>query len=484
MVTEGIVLGHKISSRGLEVDQAKVEVISKLPPPINIKGVRSFLGHAGFYRRFVKDFSKIAKPLSNLLNKDHLSRLVNVNVTNQEAEINDEFPDEQLFQVQIRPWFADLANHKATGMIPVDFDWNKKKKLLSNVKYYLWDDPYLFKIGADGILRRCVTEEEAQQILWHCHNSPSGGHFNGWRTTTKVLQSGFFWPTVFEDAHHQRKNCDKCQRVGGISKRDKMPLQTMIEVEVFDCWGIDFMGPFLPSFANEYILVAVDYVSKWVEAIATPKAGTKIVLKFLNRNIFTRFGMPRVIISDGGSHFVNEQVAKVLDKYGINHKIAPPYHPQTNGTAYKAPTGSSPFQMVYGKACHLPVEVEHRELWPLRFFNRDDTLAYKKRRNQIHELEEFRLRLFLRKLKSKWSGPFKYDLEKVHALKPKISCKDAKTPWLGFNGVYGSGFESAEFSMGKFAAKSAAELVDESAGNKSFILTKRINNISGQRLVD
>ncbi|XP_058744371.1 uncharacterized protein LOC131616982 [Vicia villosa] len=237
----------------------------------------------------------------------------------------------------------------------------------------------------------------------------------------------------------------------------------MIEVEVFDCWGIDFMGPFLPSFANEYILVAVDYVSKWVEAIATPKAGTKIVLKFLNRNIFTRFGMPRVRISDGGSHFVNEQVAKVLDKYGINHKIAPPYHPQTNGTAYKAPTGSFPFQMVYGKACHLPVEVEHRELWPLRFFNRDDSLAYKKRRNQIHELEEFRylayesnklykenmkryhdkkikktyfkvgylvllfisrLRLFLRKLKSKWSGPFM-----VKEVKPydAIVIEDSKT---------------------------------------------------------
>src|SRR3954463_11397236 len=648
MVTEGIILGLKVSSRGLEVDQAKVEVISKLPPPINVKGVRSFLGHVGFYRRFVKDFSKIAKPLSNLLNQgtcfnfdescvkafndlkerlatapvivapdwknhfelmcdasdyaigavlgqrkgkvfhvihyaskvlndaqvnyattekeflaivyalekfrsyligskvviytdhatikylltkpdlkqrlirwvlllqefdieirdkkgsenvvaDHLSRLVNVNITNQEAEIKDAFPDEQLFQVQTRPWFADLANHKATGMIPEDFDWNKKKKLLADAKYYVWDDPYLFKIGKDGILRRCVTEEEAQQILWHCHNSPSGGHFNGWRTATKVLQSGFFWPTIFKDAHHHAKSCDKCQRVGGISKRDEMPLQTIIEIEVFDCWGIDFMGPFLPSFANEYILVAVDYVSKWVEAIATPKADAKTVLKFLNRNIFTRFGMPRVIISDGGSHFVNEQVTKVLEKCGINHKIASPYHPQTNGqagisnraiknilekivsesgkdwsvriddalwayrTAYKAPTGASPFQMVYGKACHLPVEVEHKALWALRFFNRDDSLAYKKRKNQLHELEEFRylayesnkmykenmkryhdkrikkkefkvgdlvllfnsrLRLFPGKLKSKWSGPFI-----IKEIKPygAITIEDGKT---------------------------------------------------------
>nr|KYP67505.1 Retrovirus-related Pol polyprotein from transposon opus [Cajanus cajan] len=70
MVTEGIVLGHKISRKGIEVDPTKVEVISKLPPPTNVKGIRSFLGHAGFYRRFIQDFSKIAKPLSNLLVKD------------------------------------------------------------------------------------------------------------------------------------------------------------------------------------------------------------------------------------------------------------------------------------------------------------------------------------------------------------------------------------------------------------------------------
>ncbi|XP_058759440.1 uncharacterized protein LOC131632726 [Vicia villosa] len=249
------------------------------------------------------------------------------------------------------------------------------------------------------------------------------------------------------------------------------------------------MGPFLPSFANENILVAVDYVSKWVEVIATPKADAKTVLKFLNRNIFTRFGMPKVIISDGGSHFVNEQVAKVLDKYHINHKIASPYHPQTNGqaeisnraiknilektvsesrkdwsvriddalwayrTSYKAATGASPFQM----------EVEHKALWALRVFNRDDSLAYKKRRNQLHELEEFRylayesnkmykenmkryhnkkikkkefnvgdlvllynsrLRLFPGKLKSKWLGPFI-----IKEVKPygAITIEDSKT---------------------------------------------------------
>ena len=136
-------------------------------------------------------------------------------------------------------------------------------------------------------------------------HSPYGGHFNGQWTTTKVLQSGFYWPTLFKDAHEHVQKCDSCQRTGAITRRHEMPLQNIQEIEIFDCWGIDFIGPLSSSFSNEYILLAVEYVSRWVEAAATLKAAAKTVIKFLNRNIFTRFGTPRVLISDGGSHFCN-----------------------------------------------------------------------------------------------------------------------------------------------------------------------------------
>lgn len=115
-------------------------------------------------------------------------------------------------------------------------------------------------------------------MLHHCHSSNYGGHFGGQRTATKVLQSGFYWPTLFKDAQTYVLHCNRCQRVGTISRRHELSLQNILEVELFDVWGIDFMGQFPSSFNNLYILVAVDYVSKWVEAVALPTNDAKVVL--------------------------------------------------------------------------------------------------------------------------------------------------------------------------------------------------------------
>ena len=110
-----------------------------------------------------------------------------------------------------------------------------------------------------------------------------------------------------------------------------MPLNSILEVEIFNVWGLDFMGPLPSSYGNKYILVGVDYVSKWVEAIASPTNDAKVVTKFLRKNIFSRFGTPREIISDGGSHFCNHQFESLLKKYSVTHKVVTPYHPQTSG---------------------------------------------------------------------------------------------------------------------------------------------------------
>ena len=144
----------------------------------------------------------------------------------------------------------------------------------------------------DRMIRRCISESEMRVILQHCHSLEYGGNFNGQRTIAKVLQSGFYWPTLFKDVHSFVKTCDRWKRMGNISSKNEMPLNSILEVELFDVWGISFIGPFPSSYGKKYILLEVDYVSKWVEAILTVTCDGKVVLKFLLNHIL-RFGTHR-----------------------------------------------------------------------------------------------------------------------------------------------------------------------------------------------
>ena len=275
------------------------------------------------------------------------------------------------------------------------------------------------------------------------------------------------------------RECDKCQRLWKISRRHMMPLNPILVVDIFDVSGINFMGPFSSSFGYIYILVGVNYVSKWVEVVPCKAADRKVVLKFLKKNIFSRFRVPKAIISDGGLHFCNKPFENLLTKYGVKHKVATLYHPQTSGqvelanreiktilmkvvnsnrkdwplkllnslwayrTAYKTILGMSPYCLVYGKAYHLPVEIEYKSWWAVKKLNVDMGRASLKRLLDINELEELRndaysnskiaklkkwhdlliarknfkqgnqvllydskLHLFPGKLKSRWTGPF------------------------------------------------------------------------------
>ncbi|GJU24994.1 reverse transcriptase domain-containing protein [Tanacetum coccineum] len=265
---------------------------------------------------------------------DHLSRLENPHQDKLEnKEITETFPLKTLgsvLHVDSTPWFADFANYHAGNFIVKGMSSQQKNKFFKDVKHYFWDDPFLFKICADQMIRRCVHGKEALDILEACHNGPTGGHHGANLTAKKVFDAGFFWPTIYKDAHELVKNCDSCQRQGKISQRDEMPQNSIQVCEIFDVWGIDFMGPFPSSKGNKYILVAVDYLSKWVEAKALPTNDARVVCKFL-KSLFARFGAPRAIISDRGTHFCNDQFAKVMLKYGVTHRLSTAYHPQTSG---------------------------------------------------------------------------------------------------------------------------------------------------------
>nr|GEX40525.1 reverse transcriptase domain-containing protein [Tanacetum cinerariifolium] len=272
----------------------------------------------------------------------------------------------------------------------------QKNKFFKDVKHYFWDDPFLFKVWADQVIRRCVHGKEALEILKACHNGPMGGHHGANLTAKK---------------------------------------------------GIDFMGPFPSSRGNKYILVAIDYLSKWVEAKALPINDARVVMR----------------------------------KYELTHRLSIAYHPQTSGqvevtnrglkrilertigqncaswsnklddalwafcTTYKTPIGCTPYKLVYRKACHLPIELEHKAYWALKQTNFNLTVAGDHRKIQLNELNELRdhayensliykektkrihdskiknrvfnvddqvllfnsrLKIFSGKLKSRWSGPF------------------------------------------------------------------------------
>ena len=156
---------------------------------------------------------------------DHFSRLEKTTEEEKEIEIAENFLVEQLFVLSVQvPWYVDIVNYLACGIMPPEFSHQQKRKLRTDSRFYIWDDPLLFRRGANMIIRRCVLETKQGGILDKCHASPYGGHFAGERTTYKILQSGFYWSILFKDCFEWVKHCDKCQRMGSISKRNEMPL--------------------------------------------------------------------------------------------------------------------------------------------------------------------------------------------------------------------------------------------------------------------
>ncbi|GJQ98523.1 reverse transcriptase domain-containing protein [Tanacetum coccineum] len=202
---------------------------------------------------------------------DHLSRIENDKISD-DSEVDDNFPRETLMEINTKdePWFADFANYLVGDIIPKGMTYQQKNKLFSDLKHNFWEEPYLFKVCSDGMIRRCISGPETRTILDQCHHVPTGRHYGPNVTAKKVLDSGFYWSTIIKEAHTLVCLCKACQKTRKISKRDEIPLNNIQVCKIFNIWGIEFMGPFPKSYKFEYILVAVDYVSKWAEAQDLP----------------------------------------------------------------------------------------------------------------------------------------------------------------------------------------------------------------------
>nr|GEW74271.1 hypothetical protein [Tanacetum cinerariifolium] len=318
MVKEGIILGHKISKNRIQVDKAKVDVIAKLPHPTTFKG--AVLG-----QRKTKHFQLI-----HYASKTMIDTQAHYTTTKKEL-LAVVYAFEKFWPYLVLSKSIVYTDHSALKYL-----FNKqdaKPRLLSWVPLLQeFDITIRDKKGAENL---------AADHLFRLENPHQR---NVIPTKEQVLQRSE--ALLLVEPLLVQNMCGSSQPAGKLSQRDEMPQNSVQVCEIFDVWGIDFMGPFPSSRGNKYILVAVDYLSKWVEAKALPTNDARVVCKIL-KSLFDRFGTPYSIIIDYG-----ENRASCSDK--LDDAL------WAFRTAFKPPIGCTPYKLVYGRACHLPIELEHK----------------------------------------------------------------------------------------------------------------------------
>lgn len=297
--------------------------------------------------------------------------------------------DENLFLIySSNLWYGDIIIYLQTQKYRPNTSRSEQKRIRNQEKDYMIVDDTLYRRGVDTVLRRCLTHEEAEKVLNDCHSGTCGEHQSGYATAQKKLRARYFWPTMF-------RSCHACQIFDSKTRRPPAPLQPIVVVGPFAKWGIDFMTCSPTSTGGHgYIIVVVDYFTKWAEAMPTLDNTGETTALFFSNHVVTRFGVPQAIVTDHGSHFRNHMMVELAAKLGLSHDSSTPYYPQANGqvqainkvlkhmlqrmigvhkrswhlilysalwayrTSVRNATGFTPFQLVYGLEAVLPTQCE------------------------------------------------------------------------------------------------------------------------------
>ena len=381
-------------------------------------------------------------------NADYLSRQRGLeSSTNLPAEFPDEFPEEYpvvpeaklpelpeedvpVYQVEDTGGsdFQGIIEYLQTGRYPAHLNREEKSVFQHQVAPYCLIKGILFRMGADDKLRRCLEKEYRGQVIRALHDAPAGGHFAAVSTMARIREAGYWWPHLNRDVKGFVRSCDPCQRTGAPSFRHHWPLTPIVPLAPFAKWGIDFIGPIFPvgSGRHRYIVLATDYATKWVEARATKRNDATTAATFLFEQILMRFGYPLELVSDRGTHFLNDTIEQITELYHIKHRKTTPYNPKANGlterangivgnilnkvvsahkidwdiklysavfaynTTWKKTTGRTPYFLVYGMDVlqEIEMDVETYRVIAQEFGERTEDIE--ERLSQIDQLEEYR----------------------------------------------------------------------------------------------
>eukprot|EP00253_Pinus_taeda_P018247 PITA_18247 len=410
---QGKLLGFIVSKDGIYIDPDRIKEISEIPFPHNKKSMHSFLGQINFVKIFIPDFSQIILPLQTMIKKNSVFKwgspekeafelikqsiinssalntpkfsnhftlytiasdfsyaavLTQINNHNLEAPISfyssnlqgasnipessDTDQSETINQISIidsESQYAVLIFYLKNGYAPPNLSYKNQRAIRLKEIFFTIIDDVLFRQNYDSVLLRCLEKPEAQNVLQELHDGPVGGHFRADTTAHKVIHVGYYWPTLFRDAHEYVRKCRNCQTSSGRQRKSTFPLQSVNIEQPFEQWGLDIIGEITPNSSKQhkYILIATDYFTKWVEAIPLKTTNFEAIIEFIDQFIITR----------------------ITQKDSI---------------------GSSLFKLVYGKEAVLPTNLILPSLALVQFIEESPSSSLQLRHDQILKLEEER----------------------------------------------------------------------------------------------
>jgi transposase InsO family protein len=368
---------------------------------------------------------------------DALATLASLITLNDEEEVqiritSHDCPAYEILDIEEesdhKPWYHDILTYVKFQEYPSHATESDKKTIRRLAMGFCLQGNILYKRTFDGLLLRCLDEKEAQRVIQEVHEGSCASHPSGHNMARKILRMGYYWLKLEKDCIDYTRRCHKCQIYADRIHLPANQLHVFAPTWPFSMWGLDMIGPINPKASNghRFILVAIDYFTKWVEAASYSSVTQNVVTRFIKNNIICRYGLPGRIITDNGSNLNNKMMDRLCSQFKISHHNSVPYRPQMNGAveaanknikkiiqkmtvtykdwheklpyalfAYRitarVSTGATPYSLVYGTEAVIPIEVEIPSLRVLMETQQDEAEWVKTRYDQLNLIEEKRL---------------------------------------------------------------------------------------------